>query len=350
MNQKFSAFASLILICVLASCKKDSSTKPNDKNSQPVTNIYVAGYIDEGPNSVAVYWKNGVVTKLSGGTSSVVSGIAVSSDDVYAVGHRVATNNLPVATYWKNGVRTDLADSTAGSAANGIAIDGANVYITGYVRDRNNNTKAAYWKNGVANVFNDTFVTNSVGFAIAAKDNDVYVAGVTSSLFRTDATYWKNGAAVILSPGDKATAGILYGIAVNGGTVSAAGQVFGGSIPGVVSAFWQNGTPSLLTDNKYYSIAQGVFVQGADVYVPGNNSFASGVRVAGYWKNGIFTALGDGVENSNAAAIVTDGSDVYTAGSNKNVGFACYWKNGTLVQLANSSSLALSIVVVTKAL
>ena len=351
MTCKSALFAAIILICTITACKKDpSSTTHPHSDPATVTDVYAAGSIDVGGNSVAAYWKNGTATMLGSGKSGLANGIAISGSDVYVVGYRTAANNYPVATYWKNGIHTDLADSTTGSAANAIVISGSDVYISGYVQDPNNNPIAAYWKNGVINLLANNTI-QSAAFPIAVKNNDVYVAGNVVSPTRFDATYWKNSTQVTVSSGKPEYSSQLYGIAFSGDDTYFIGQVYGSFVTGqtlkYVAAVWKNGTPSLLTDGTTYSIAQGISIQGTDIYIAGDKASGTNVAIAGYWKNGNFNALGDGSHNSDAAAIATSGTDVYVAGTNTS-GFATYWKNGSAVQLANSSSGAYAIAIVSK--
>lgn len=63
--------------------------------------VYVVGLTG---NSEPAIWKNGELTRLAG-ISGVAFSVAVSGDDVYAVGY---VNDTPVM--WKNGVQTTLAD------------------------------------------------------------------------------------------------------------------------------------------------------------------------------------------------------------------------------------------------
>jgi hypothetical protein len=69
---------------------------------------------------------------------------------------------------------------------------------------------------------------------------------------------------------------------------------------------------------------------------------------AAYWKNGVLNTLsGSTPEFYMATAIAVNGSDIYVAGTG---GYpsnnAVYWKNRTLVQLTNRSSITTGIVVV----
>lgn len=73
--------------------------------------VYVAGYEITAGVKTPVYWKNGVITRLSqAGESGQASSIAVSGQDIYVTGSQEnsATSTGP-ATVWKNGTPTNLA-------------------------------------------------------------------------------------------------------------------------------------------------------------------------------------------------------------------------------------------------
>ena len=81
------------------------------------SDVYIAGYNNNGNYDQACYWKNGVKTPLnSDGNQSYAFSIFVSGTDVYAAGYYTlgVTN---IACYWLNGVRIDLHDGKSSAAS-----------------------------------------------------------------------------------------------------------------------------------------------------------------------------------------------------------------------------------------
>jgi hypothetical protein len=180
--------------------------------------VYIAGYVlSPKGHYVASLWKNGVLTNLdNSGLTSEANAIAINGSDVYVAGVSGAN-----AVYWKNGVATKLKyddthdDATSvGAGASAIAIDGADVYIAGGTYNNNGSPIAIYWKNGVgtrvpnstqvSQTANDLSISQARGIAI--NGNDVYVSGFNLS---GEAVYWKNGTTMQLSYGASNVGGIL---------------------------------------------------------------------------------------------------------------------------------------------
>ncbi|WP_295674055.1 hypothetical protein [uncultured Mucilaginibacter sp.] len=80
-----------VVVC-LAACKKTQLVHPTIKAAtitDTTTDVYVAGYVvAQNGNSVAAYWKNGALTRLTTDSAdvSVAYGIAVQGNDVYVAG------------------------------------------------------------------------------------------------------------------------------------------------------------------------------------------------------------------------------------------------------------------------
>src|ERR1700740_589123 len=74
---------------------------------------------------------------------------------------------------------------------------------------------------------------------------DVYAAGTTMGTIGTVATYWKNGAETKIADNTKIS--VANGIVVNGGDL----WVFGNAQPpgsnNLVPVYWKNGTPNYIT-------------------------------------------------------------------------------------------------------
>lgn len=98
--------------------------------------------------------------------------------------------------------------------------------------------------------------------------------------------------------------------------------------------YWKN-DEALILDTRYGEVHQ-ITKSGSDVYAVGlynkRNSNSTG-HTAAYWKNGVLFELED---NAQANGIYIDGDDVYVSGSVGQVPIdykPCYWKNGIRVDL-----------------
>jgi hypothetical protein len=117
--------------------------------------------------------------------------ILVKNGDIYVAGQDGSN-----AVYWKNGVMVKLTDGKESSRAYSIAINGNDIYVSGYENVRVNGSAirvAKYWKNGV----DVTLKEGSVAYSITILNNDVYVVGEDGR----SGTYWKNGNKVSLDNG-----------------------------------------------------------------------------------------------------------------------------------------------------
>jgi uncharacterized membrane protein len=176
--------------------------------------VYIAGYIlSSSGHYVAAVWKNGVLTNLdNSGSPSEAYSIVLNGNDVYIAGSSGSN-----AIFWKNGVATKLtyADATSvGSGASAIAINGTDVYVAGGTFNDNGYPIAIYWKNGIGTrVPNSTIISQtpndlsiSEAHGIAINGTDVYVSGYNLG---GKAVYWKNGTTVQLGFGPSNVGGIL---------------------------------------------------------------------------------------------------------------------------------------------
>ena len=89
------------------------------------SDVYVAGMEVSGPDYIqtAAYWKNNNLVLLPRiAPTSLAKSIFVSGDDVYLAGIEDVAYQMSYAVYWKNGVETKLTDGTDGAAANSIFV------------------------------------------------------------------------------------------------------------------------------------------------------------------------------------------------------------------------------------
>ena len=102
-----------------------------------------------------------------------------------------------------------------------------------------------------------------------------------------------------------------------------------------IPMYWKNSDPVKLS--SYWGNVRQITVSDSDVYAVGfynrNNSNSTG-HTACYWKNGKLIVL---EENAQANGIYIDGTDIYVSGSIGRVPIeyrACYWKNGIRIDLS----------------
>lgn len=328
----------LFIICVpfslsLSSCSKEDT--PEAQQAEKITTIYAAGSKNATATSraIAQYWENGTPHDLTNGTFDAVaeSIVVTENGDKHVVGYEKNANDNTVAKYWKNGIVSSLPATISGqsSSANDLAISGSDVYISGDENSDNGNSIAVYWKNNnkeyLSSATNNTFAT-----AIAAKNNKSYVSGYERNGSISTAYIWINGVPTILSPGShnsQATDVFVVGTKVYvSGYELLAGKT--------VALYWEsdtvnglNFTVHYLSDALNYAIATSIIVIGNDVYTGGVENLWSK-----YWKNNIainatnLTTTGDGIVYSLFAL----GTDIYALTFQDGMGCK-YWKNGTQI-------------------
>lgn len=197
--------------------------------------VYTAGMSS---NSAAV-WKNTTLTPFWSTPYSSANAIFINGSDVYAAGFITAINNYAVAVYWKNGIVTKLSSETANANATSIAVNGTDVFVAGYTLDANNNPTAVLWKNGVETTLGSS---KSMASVIAINGSDVFIAGYDSD----KPVYWKNGQEMSL-PLNSSFA-FISSITFKGSNLYIGGYTGAGPI------VWKNGVATQLTkpDNILY--------------------------------------------------------------------------------------------------
>jgi hypothetical protein len=225
---------------------------------------------------------------------------------------------------------TDSKDARAAS----VYVSGTDVYVAGYIKE--GNKEAGYWKNGT---WVPIDVAKGEATDIVVSGADVYVSGYVENAGKDNACFWKNGTRADLYSADSSAG---YSIAVSGADVYVAGYYFEAAVK---AGYWKNGALVPLASGG--AKALDVVVSGTDVYVAGYYRNLSLKDVACYWKNGSVVDLyNDTVNQGRAYGIFVKGSDVYVAGwVNEGVRTACYWKNGVRTPIDTTTSECYSLTV-----
>lgn len=187
--------------------------------------------------------------------------------------------------------------------------------------------------------------SNTPNKPVKKTGTDVYVVGSINTKGGTPvATYWVNGVAKALVT-DTTVTSVANGIAINGTDVYISGSV------GSVAVYWKNNTRINLPGGV---LGLGITINGNDVYVSGC-TYVNNYYTAAYWKNGTLVQIGDQIENTYGKSISVNGNDVYVGGLSIKTpgtsGFSSpvnliYWKNGTETVLSGmpTNSVSTSIL------
>jgi hypothetical protein len=357
MKHKISCFI-LLVVTTISACQKNSNNDTNN-NAASTADVYLCGEVTTPPYdewSGAIYWKNGVAVNLKNPNPNHINSlfavagaraIAVNSGDVYVSGYGQEITHpetskyvvFPEAMFWKNGVVTKL--SSLPSEGNAIAVNGSDVYVAGllYTNAVNGSYHAVYWKNGVLVNLPDSASLSSAS-GIAVSDGDVYVTGTIAG----NAIYWKNGTIHSLG-GNKSS---FNGIKISNNYVYMVGSVALNSESNVAT-YWKNNVPVTLAAQSASSSASAIAIVGTDVYVAGvtsSKAYERGTPV--YWKNGAVHSLpGLGV----SSCIAVNGQDVYVGGTyymadETSILYPRFWKNATSSDLTINRGQVTGIAVV----
>lgn len=265
-------------------------------------NIYCYG----GNFYYAGYWKDGVATKLS--SRGYIYDLAISGQDVYAVGFDSGDPSNIIPRYWKNGQPVELEGLTIQNKLTGIVVSGQDVYICGIQYLPYPAYKIAkYWKNGKL-IFSSKIYdyVNAKVNDIAVDGNDVYMVGSEYP----KAMLWKNGTSISLSDGTRLAEATR--LRIIGSTVHIIGGVFLDPVftnPNSI-VYWKDGT---ITNIKggLSGVATDFAISGSNIFVTGYESTLQGQKtsktIAKYWRNGIENPLSDGSVSRYGSSIeVTD--------------------------------------------
>lgn len=270
------------------------------------------------------------------------------SVDVYVLGygqHPAESGSWPVV--WKNGEPLPLKKEQYGAAVyasdyRGLAVADEQVYLSGSSYLNGSNAAAFYWAGDDFHALTEHQGSNIVGNSgndIVVDGGDVYVAGVLNTHRNVyNALYWKNGLPVFLTHEEGTDFYSAHGsaLAVHNGAVHVAGDRNGSPV------WWKEGE-AIVLDASGLANSIAVSEQGS-VFV-GGVAFTDNGERACYWKDGTKIELGNEEYKSEAFAIAVEGEDVYVAGyearprssGSGRVRVACYWKNGVVVDLGDGS-------------
>ncbi len=328
----------MLMICsvgILLSCSNDG---PSAKS------VYVAGsYTDANRDHHAAYWKDGKLA-WSDASRSDAKAITTRGSDIYVVGSQYSATNERKVGYWVNdNAFKDCASASGITDFNDVITVGDQVYACGTV-------------GGTPQIWNLT--SHSIPYTLTADANynyfvthmtvigdDIYVMG--SFFYRDGSTqhgtcYWVNGDRTdITNPTDGWS---LQGVSKQNDAIVLFGNsrvnvLTGPDINRAYSVIGDESAAYFVEDNNVNSGIAEVFVNGEDVYVVGeieNDPI--------WWKNRVKeTSLGklpDGYSKSFANGITMDGSDIYICGNQttNSVGNGLYWKNGTPIKLEGTTS------------
>ena len=316
----------------------------------PAADVYVFGDEKSGANEVIKYWKNGVATNVTDGTSScyAYNAFMTPGNDKYIAGVEWdASGFTSNAKLWINGAKTDITGlSFLNSTATGVFVNGTDVYVSYDMDDITTGlTVARLWKNGTSTTLPGTG-TNFHARCVYISGSDVYVGGSSkpASSIVSRAIIWKNGVAQYLNNGQFNSS--INKILVNGTDVYAVGQdnVAGNGTGRAVA--WKNGVPTYLTDGLTTdAMANDIFIDGTDVYVCGRKSSVG--EKAQVWKNGIATVLSANGSNGIAQSVYVKNTDVYVSEAGFLSGPVRSWKNNipTLLTSGNNFNSVNSVIV-----
>lgn len=160
--------------------------------------------------------------------------------------------------------------------------------------------------------------------------NNVYVAGWYNKGDIYYPCYWKNGTRVDLG----SRSSTYSSIAVSGSDIFVAGNM------NFQPTVWKNTASNKTTLETSFSMAMGIALSGNDVFVSGNYFLPSDIMIACYWVNGSRVEL-ENVESLAHNMMIQNG-DIYIAGAVGPIGSSvpCYWVNGSRVELANNTPTA----------
>jgi hypothetical protein len=171
----------------------------------------------------------------------------------------------------------------------------------------------------------------------------VYVAGYISdtALSSFAPAFWQEGTLHAINDN-----GMIYGTCVSGRDIGFCGATKSGTSG--LPCYWKNGVKTTLSQRVgcLYTIANGMSIEGGDIYISGTCQLSASSSIACFWKNGDRVDLPPFNPNylSEGLCMTVSGSDIYTAGHTNNVtsSVPCYWKNNKRIDLPQLSATSYS--------
>lgn len=382
------ALLALIVASQLFACKKSSTTKPGGGSGPDTTSangdfkdIYVVGSINYDPSVLnqtsATLWKNGTATRLSNLPSAAYDvSVDDSTADVFVVGSTPVTGtNNTYATYWLNGVEHHLTDGLSHATATSVAIGyfktgpgvhdwtrrvficGTDQYFPGGGVKK---WQAVYWdENGIKHNLAPATSQCVDNMAVIDIYGNPLACGFQEGTSPSDgfAAIWPSQRhnepgppqpKVGLSPGSIVT-GLTLALFLQPDTSYKLYACGKDKVPGESNfraTFWNEGTPTYLTNGSSYSTAEDISVTFENkAYICGEERFGSQTtNTAVYWKpDGTVVKLSDSTKNAFATNIIANKNNVLICGheatpplsGKPQIFVAKYWKNGVAVNLSD---------------
>lgn len=299
--------------------------------------IYCAGYIreHEGDNTVAVYWKNGSVVRLTDGTcDAYAADMYVAYKAVCCVGREAdgPKKKMPRRQYsfdydivrhdrakawfrydWGSDKELVLTDGEHHGAVTGVYVDPGNgMHLVGYdegIRAGLIGTldpfyKSRYWRlrseDWTLADKQDVFEHSGQATAVFGADTDVYICGWNDDDLQSssgfDALYWKDGWTKNLPNNFEV---VIEDGCVNGTDWYMCGyELAYNDVPH--ACYYKNGQAVKLSEHSspVQSRIHAMAVAGPNVYMAGHQG-----TQPGYWKNDRFTPI-EGVAGGAVTGIV----------------------------------------------
>jgi hypothetical protein len=310
------AFTLLVLIALLASCKKDHPTEKGLPLAGGYSilvhngNVLVSGFRSENGQISTKYWINGEsagqsrFTELVGNQLAYRQAVDKEYRTVYTYKDRVGE------------IQTYRFDQSTGARKSRMS----------YYK---NNSMVQIENDSIGVLTSVSFYDDKPVFAGSLGEMAPSITGGMSYRPRT-AFIWDGQSPLMkLLPPVKST--LFWGVS----TIysDSPNEFYVGGLCGV-PMYWKNTDPVVL-DQRFGEVWQ-ITKSGSDIYAVGLinkiNSNSTG-HTACFWKNRTLQELED---NAQAYGIFVDGDDIYVTGSIGNVPASyrpCYWKNGIRVDL-----------------
>lgn len=309
-------FTLLVLIGVLASCKKDNSTEGKGPLAGGYSilvnngNVLISGYRSEKGRLSTRFWINGEIAEqsrfieLAGNQSAYRQAV----DEKFRIVYTYKNTAGEIQTY---------------------SFDQGNGTEKGRLFYYKNNSLVRMENDSIGALTSVTFYDDKPTFAGSLGKMESSIPGGISYYPKT-AFIWDGHSPLIklLLPVQST---LFWGVS----TIyrNSPNEFYVGGLCGV-PMYWKNTEPVVL-DQRFGEIWQ-ITKSASDVYAAGlinkNNSNSTG-HTACFWKNGVIHELED---DAQAYGIFLNGDDIYVTGAVGHVPASykpCYWKNGVRIDL-----------------